>query len=50
MTFSVLALDYDGTIAQDGALDPAVRSAIAELRQLDVPDLEPATVYQVPKP
>jgi len=32
MTFSVLALDYDGTIAQDGALDPAVRSAIAELR------------------
>jgi len=27
-----------------------ILSAIAELRQLDVPDLEPATVYQVPKP
>lgn len=30
--FSVLALDYDGTIAKDGALDPAVRLAIAEVR------------------
>lgn len=32
MKFSVLALDYDGTIAKDGALDPAVRKAIGELR------------------
>ncbi|HUK30456.1 MAG TPA: HAD family hydrolase [Candidatus Acidoferrum sp.] len=32
MRFSVLALDYDGTIARDGALDPDVRSAIAEVR------------------
>ena len=32
MKFSVLALDYDGTIARDGALDPDVRSAIAEVR------------------
>ena len=32
MKFSVLALDYDGTIARDGALDPEVRSAIAEVR------------------
>jgi hydroxymethylpyrimidine pyrophosphatase-like HAD family hydrolase len=30
--FSVLALDYDGTIARDGALDPNVRQAIAEAR------------------
>lgn len=32
MKFSALALDYDGTIARDGALDPEVRSAIAEVR------------------
>ena len=32
MRFSVLALDYDGTIARDGVLDPAVRAAIAEVR------------------
>jgi hypothetical protein len=30
MKFSVLALDYDGTIAHQGRLDPDVRSAIAE--------------------
>src|SRR5579864_3010803 len=29
----VLALDYDGTIARDGVLDPQVRSAIAEVRK-----------------
>jgi hydroxymethylpyrimidine pyrophosphatase-like HAD family hydrolase len=32
MKFSVLALDYDGTIASDGLLDPEVRTAIAEVR------------------
>lgn len=32
MKFGVLALDYDGTIATDGALHPEVRSAIAEVR------------------
>ncbi len=32
MKFTVLALDYDGTIARDGLLDPEVRSAIAEVR------------------
>lgn len=32
MKFSVLALDYDGTIARDGVLDPEVRAAIAEVR------------------
>ncbi len=32
MRFSVLALDYDGTIARDGALDPNVLHAIAEAR------------------
>jgi hydroxymethylpyrimidine pyrophosphatase-like HAD family hydrolase len=32
MRFSVLALDYDGTIALDGVLDPDVRAAIAEVR------------------
>jgi hypothetical protein len=32
MKFRVLALDYDGTIAQDGRLDPDVRSAIIEAR------------------
>jgi hydroxymethylpyrimidine pyrophosphatase-like HAD family hydrolase len=32
MKFGVLALDYDGTVANDGALDPDVRSAIMEVR------------------
>jgi hydroxymethylpyrimidine pyrophosphatase-like HAD family hydrolase len=32
MRFSVLALDYDGTIARDGQMDSDVRSAIDELR------------------
>lgn len=32
MKFGVLALDYDGTIARDGVLDPAVRAAIADVR------------------
>lgn len=32
MRFTVLALDYDGTIARDGVLDPSVREAIAEVR------------------
>jgi hydroxymethylpyrimidine pyrophosphatase-like HAD family hydrolase len=34
--FSVLALDYDGTIARDGVLDPEVRKAIAELRAQEI--------------
>lgn len=33
MRFSALALDYDGTIALDGAFDPAVRDAIAGARR-----------------
>ena len=33
MKFGVLALDYDGTIARDGVLDPEVRSAIIEVRR-----------------
>ncbi len=32
MKFSVLALDYDGTLAEHGRLDPDVRSAIGEAR------------------
>lgn len=32
MKFRALALDYDGTIAQDGVLNPAVKAAIAEIR------------------
>ena len=32
MKFKVLALDYDGTIAQDGKLNAEVRSAIIEAR------------------
>lgn len=32
MKFGVLALDYDGTIAKDGVLDPDVRAAIEEIR------------------
>ncbi len=34
MKFVVLALDYDGTIAHDGVLDPEVRAAIGEARAL----------------
>lgn len=33
MKFSVLALDYDGTIAVDGAFDPGVRETIGEIRR-----------------
>jgi len=36
MKFGVLALDYDGTIAIDGALDSEVRAAIAEVRSAGV--------------
>jgi predicted mannosyl-3-phosphoglycerate phosphatase (HAD superfamily) len=32
MKFGVLALDYDGTIAQDGVLEPDVKAAIMEAR------------------
>lgn len=32
MKFNVLALDYDGTIARDGHLDPEVRVAIGDVR------------------
>ena len=32
MKFGVLALDYDGTIAQEGVLDSAVKAAILEAR------------------
>jgi hydroxymethylpyrimidine pyrophosphatase-like HAD family hydrolase len=32
MRFSVLALDYDGTIAHEGVLDPEVRQAIRDAR------------------
>jgi hydroxymethylpyrimidine pyrophosphatase-like HAD family hydrolase len=32
MKFRVLALDYDGTIAQNGRLDPGVKAAILEAR------------------
>ena len=31
MRFSVLALDYDGTIAHEAVLDPEVRQAIREV-------------------
>lgn len=33
MKFAALALDYDGTIAADGVLDPTVRQAIGEVRK-----------------
>jgi hypothetical protein len=33
---SVLALDYDGTIAVDGVLDPKVREVLAEVRRTDI--------------
>ncbi|HWO00843.1 MAG TPA: HAD hydrolase family protein [Blastocatellia bacterium] len=36
MKFGVLALDYDGTIARDGVLDPDVRAAIEEVRKRDI--------------
>jgi hydroxymethylpyrimidine pyrophosphatase-like HAD family hydrolase len=36
MKLSVLALDYDGTIARDDRLDPSVRDAIAEARRRGV--------------
>jgi hypothetical protein len=32
MKFSVLALDYDGTVAREGVLDPEVRAAITEVQ------------------
>lgn len=36
MRFRALALDYDGTIAENGTLNPHVRSAIAEARSRGV--------------
>jgi hydroxymethylpyrimidine pyrophosphatase-like HAD family hydrolase len=33
MKFSALALDFDGTIAVDGVLEPAVRAAVGEARR-----------------
>lgn len=36
MRFSVLAVDYDGTIADDGRIAPDVRSAIEEVRSSGV--------------
>jgi hydroxymethylpyrimidine pyrophosphatase-like HAD family hydrolase len=33
LKFGILALDYDGTIAIDGFLDPVVRSAIEQVRK-----------------
>jgi hydroxymethylpyrimidine pyrophosphatase-like HAD family hydrolase len=36
MRFGALALDYDGTIAFDGQMSPAVRQAICEARQAGV--------------
>ena len=32
MKLSVIALDYDGTIARDGRLDTSMREAIADAR------------------
>jgi hydroxymethylpyrimidine pyrophosphatase-like HAD family hydrolase len=36
MRFSVLAIDFDGTIARNDVLDPDVRQAMAELREQGV--------------
>ena len=36
MRFRILALDYDGTIARDGRIDPAVRSSVEEVRRQGV--------------
>jgi len=36
MKFSVLALDYDGTTAREGKLDPDVRASIEEARALGI--------------
>ena len=36
MKFSVLALDFDGTIARNDTLDPDVRAAIGELRARNI--------------
>ena len=36
MRFTVLALDYDGTIARDGKLHPEVRRAVGEVRATGV--------------
>ena len=33
MRFTVFALDYDGTVAHGGVLDPEVRRAIADARE-----------------
>lgn len=36
MKFRVMALDFDGTIARDGKLNPDVRSAIVDARSQGV--------------
>jgi hydroxymethylpyrimidine pyrophosphatase-like HAD family hydrolase len=39
MKLTALALDYDGTIARQDVLDPAVRGAIADVRRAGIPVL-----------
>jgi hypothetical protein len=39
MKLSAIALDYDGTIAVNGQLDPSVRSAIGDVRDRGIPVL-----------
>jgi hydroxymethylpyrimidine pyrophosphatase-like HAD family hydrolase len=36
MKLAVIALDYDGTVARDNVLDPAVREAIAQARRAGI--------------
>jgi HAD superfamily hydrolase (TIGR01484 family) len=36
VNLGVIALDYDGTIAEHGRLSPAVRTAIAQARERDI--------------
>ncbi|MBI4519816.1 MAG: HAD hydrolase family protein [Gemmatimonadetes bacterium] len=36
MKFRVLAVDYDGTVAENDTLDPGVRGALADLRRRDI--------------
>ncbi|MBA3231587.1 MAG: HAD hydrolase family protein [Acidobacteria bacterium] len=33
MKLAAIALDYNGTVAQHGTLDPAVRAAVADARR-----------------
>lgn len=47
MRFSVLAIDYDGTIAEHGQLNPEVRAALGYVRKYGISVIHDREVLQL---